>query len=91
MGTLGAELLVSADLPMVRCARPHAYKPVAERLDLGHQVCLAHVRKNVTRRLKAIAGWEAVREKLKGLLKELPLDGGKSWWVWRRRYGRSRS
>ena len=38
VGELGAEVLVSDDLA--------TYKPVAERLDLKHQVCLAHVRKN---------------------------------------------
>lgn len=55
---------MSADLP--------TYKPVAERLDLKHQVCLAHVRKNVSRRLKEIGGCEQVKEKLKALAKGLP-------------------
>jgi transposase-like protein len=68
VGALGAEVLVSDDLS--------TYKPVAERLDLEQQVCLAHVGKNVARRLKQIAAWEAVKAKLKALLKALPLDGG---------------
>lgn len=68
VGELGVEVIVSDDL--------NTYKPVAQRLDLRHQVCLAHVRKNVTRRLREIAGWEEVKERLKHLLKELPLEGG---------------
>lgn len=68
-GALGPEVLVSDDLA--------TYKPVAERLDLGHQVCLAHGRKKAARRLKEIASREAIKERLKALLRELPPDGGR--------------
>jgi transposase-like protein len=68
VGTLGVAVLVSDDLA--------TYKPVADRLDLAHQVCLAHVRKNVTQHLKEIRGWEAEKEKLRTLVRELPRDGG---------------
>ena len=41
---LGVKAIVSDDLS--------AYKSVVEELGLEHQICLAHVRKNVSRRLK---------------------------------------
>ena len=48
------------------------YKPVAERLGLRHQVCLTHVRKNVTKMLKRLPGQEPVKELVRELIKELP-------------------
>lgn len=63
------EVVVSDDLV--------TYKPVLEGLGLEHQVCLAHVRKNVTRRLKELKGWEREKEKIKALMRQLPPDGGK--------------
>lgn len=53
---LGVKVMVSDDLS--------TYKPVVEELGLEHQVGLAHVRKNLTRRLKA-------------MVKALPAQGGK--------------
>lgn len=53
------------------------YKPVVEELGVEHQVCLAHVRKNVARRLKGIPGWEREKAQVAALMKELPEDGGK--------------
>jgi transposase-like protein len=47
---LGVKVIVSDDLA--------TYKPVMEELGVEHQVCLAHVRKNVKRRLREIEGWE---------------------------------
>jgi transposase-like protein len=65
----GVQVAVTDDLA--------TYKPVLEELGLGHQVCLAHVRKNVTRRLKDIDGWVEAKEKIKALMKDLPRDGGR--------------
>lgn len=60
----GAEVLVTDDLS--------TYKPVVERLRVRHQVCLAHVRKNVAQRLKKLPGQEAVKEAVRELLHDLP-------------------
>lgn len=64
----GVQAVVTDDLS--------TYKPVVERLGLVHQVCLAHVRKNVYRWLREIAGWEEVKARLRWLLTALPEDGG---------------
>lgn len=61
---LGVQVLVTDDLS--------TYKPVAERLGLQHQVCIAHVRKNVTKRLKRLPGQEAVKEEVRALMREFP-------------------
>jgi transposase-like protein len=61
---LGAEMLVTDDLS--------TYKPVAQRLGLKHQICLTHVRKNVTKRLKKLSGQEAVKDAVRDIIKELP-------------------
>jgi transposase-like protein len=66
---LGVAVVVSDDLS--------TYKPVVEALAVEHQVCLAHVKKNVVKRLGKVAGMAAEKEKLKVLMEELPLDGGK--------------
>lgn len=68
VGALEVEVLVSDDLS--------TYKPVADRLDLGHQVCLAHVRKNVTHHLKDVEGWAAEKEQIQTIIQELPPAGG---------------
>ena len=65
---LGVRAIVSDDLS--------TYKPVAEELGLEHQVCLAHVRKNVSRRLYEIEGWDWHRARIWQLLSELPEGGG---------------
>jgi hypothetical protein len=44
-------------------------------LGIEHQVCLAHVRKNVKRRLKEIEGWEPEKAKVAELLQELSREG----------------
>lgn len=67
---LGARVVVSDDLS--------TYKPAVEELGLQHQVCLAHVRKNLTRRLKKVKGWDREKEKLKELVKRLPEGGSKA-------------
>jgi transposase-like protein len=59
----GATVLVSDDL--------EAYKPAAETLGLDHQVCLAHVRKAVTLRLKRIPGFEQEKAVIRHALQEL--------------------
>ena len=61
---VGAEVLVTDDLA--------TYKPVTEELGLKHQVCLTHVRKNVTKMLKRLPGQEPVKELVRELIKELP-------------------
>ena len=66
---LGVEALVSDDL--------RTYKPVVERLGLEHQVCVAHVRKNVRRRLHEIEGWEWHKAQIWRLLMELDYAGGR--------------
>ena len=68
MEEFGVKALVSDDLS--------AYKPVVEELGLEHQICLAHVRKNVSRRLDEIEGWDWRKERIWCLLNELPESGG---------------
>lgn len=68
VGRLGVRALVSDDLS--------TYKPVAERLGVEHQVCLAHVRKNVSVRLDEIEGWEEYKGRIWELLNELDERGG---------------
>ena len=46
----GVEAVVTDDL--------NTYKPVVEHLGMEHQVCIAHVRKNVRNRLGEIEGWD---------------------------------
>lgn len=65
----GVKVVVSDDLS--------TYKPVVEELGVEHQVCLAHVRKNITRRLKKVEGWEPEKEKIRVLMRELPDAGGR--------------
>lgn len=67
--TVGVKVIVSDDLA--------TYKPVVEELGTEHQICLAHVRKNLARRLKKIHGWDWHKERLKELVKGLPAQGGK--------------
>lgn len=61
---LGVHVLVTDDLS--------TYKPVAERLGIQHQVCIAHVRKNVTKRLRDLPGQEAVKEAVRELVRDFP-------------------
>ena len=65
---LGVKAVVSDDLS--------TYKPVVEELGLEHQICLAHVRKNVSRRLREIEGWDWYKARIWLLLNELPEGGG---------------
>jgi len=66
--TLGVEVLVTDDL--------NTYKPVSHELGLAQQVCLAHVRKWVANRLRAIRGWEEEKALVRHVVRELPADGG---------------
>ena len=52
------------------------YKPVVERLGVEHQVCPAHVRKNVWVRLDEIKGWDGYKAGIWRMLGELPESGG---------------
>lgn len=59
----GAKVLVSDDL--------ESYKPATEKLGLSHQVCLAHARKAVARRLKRIQGYEVEKAAIRQAIKDL--------------------
>jgi transposase-like protein len=65
---LGVEVVVTDDLA--------TYKPVLEQLGVEQQLCLAHLRKNLARRLKGIEGYAREKERLRQVVKELPPDGG---------------
>ncbi len=66
---LGVEAMVTDDLS--------TYKPVVERLGVEHQVCIAHVRKNVVNRLRGIDGWDWYKARIWCLMTELPQGGGR--------------
>ena len=74
---LGVEAMVTDDLS--------TYKPVVDRLGVDQQVCIAHVRKNVWKRLKEIDGWDWYRSRIWWLLKELPEGGGRELFDMERR------
>jgi len=59
----GAKALVTDEL--------ESYKPAAEAAGLEHQLCLAHWRKAVSRRLKKIEGYAKEKELIKDALKAL--------------------
>ena len=64
----GVEAMVTDDL--------NTYKPVAERLGLDHQICVAHVLRWAWNRLGKKEEWDWIKTWIWRLLKELPLDGG---------------
>jgi len=71
---MGVSVIVTDDLA--------AYKVVARRLNLEHQICQFHVRRWVGRTLKELQNtlskdWLWVVEEIKELMEELPLDGDK--------------
>jgi transposase-like protein len=78
---LGVSVIVTDDLA--------SYKRVAEKLDLEHQVCQFHVRRWVGRALHDLGEsvpeeWLWVLEEIKGLLEQLPPDGGRRLFdLWR--------
>ena len=43
---------------------------------MNHQICLAHVKKNVWNRLKRIEGWDWIKTRIWQLLSDLPDWGG---------------
>jgi len=59
----GAKALVSDEL--------ESYKPAAEQAGLEHQLCLAHWRKAVARRLKKITGYQKEKKLIREALKQL--------------------
>ena len=65
----GVEAMVTDDLS--------TYKPVVEHLGVEHQVCIAHVRKNVRNRLDDIDGWDWYKDRIWHLMAELPQGGGR--------------
>ena len=71
---LGVSVIVTDDLA--------AYKVVARRLNLGHQICQFHVRRWVGRALKELENklprdWVWVLAEIKELMEGLPPDGDK--------------
>ena len=56
-----------------------------EPLGVDHQVCIAHVRKNVRNRLERIKGWEWYKARIWMLLSELPEWGGRELLAMERR------
>lgn len=71
-----------------------SYKVVAEKLQLGHQVCQFHVRRWVGKALRELQEtvpkeWLWVLEEIHQLLDVLPLDGSKSLYaLWKQLPGR---
>ena len=71
-----------------------SYKIVAEKLQLGHQVCQFHVRRWVGKALKELQEtipkeWLWVLEEIRQLIELLPLDGSKSLYaLWKQLPGR---
>ena len=63
----GAKALVSDEL--------ESYKPAAEKAGLEHQLCLAHWRKAVARRLKKTEGYPEEKKLIREALKELDDKG----------------
>lgn len=88
---LGVSVIVTDDLA--------SYKIVAEKLGLEHQVCQFHVRRWVGRTLHELetslpSEWLWVIEEVRGLLGELPPEGGSRLFdIWKqiteRRHGQS--
>ncbi len=83
---MGVSVIVTDDL--------FSYRIVAEKLQLGHQVCQFHVRRWVSRTLKELQGtvpkkWTWVVEEIQQLLEILPQDGDKRLYtLWRQLPGR---
>ena len=63
----GAKALVSDEL--------ESYKPAAEKAGLEHQLCLAHWRKAVARRLKKIEGYPEEKKLIREALRQLDDKG----------------
>ena len=66
-GHFGAKVLVSDEL--------ESYKPAAEKLGVQHQLCLAHWRKAIARRLKKIEGYPQEKRLIREALKQLDEAG----------------
>jgi len=71
-----------------------SYKIVAEKLQLGHQVCQFHVRRWVGKTLKELQEtlpqeWLWVLEEIRQLIDLLPLDGSRTLYaLWKQLPGR---
>jgi transposase-like protein len=85
----GVSVIVTDDL--------FSYRVVADKLQLGHQVCQFHVRRWVGRSLQDLAlnlpkEWLWVLEEVRTLLEVLPPAGGKRLYaLWKQLPGRQRS
>jgi len=71
---LGVSVIVTDDLA--------AYKVVAEKLDLEHQICQFHVRRWVGRRLHELKDslpeqWQGILQEAGQILQELPVEGSR--------------
>jgi transposase-like protein len=78
----GVEVLVSDDL--------ESYGVAAEELGLKHQLCIAHVRKSVRRRLREIKGHEEAKEQIISSLKSLDAGGKQGLWEVFQKYKHAR-
>jgi transposase-like protein len=82
----GVTVIVTDDL--------HTYRWVADRLQLGHQVCQFHVRRWVGRTLQELQDtvpkdWLWLLEEIHQLLQDLPLEGSKRLYaLWKQLPGR---
>ena len=72
---MGAEAMkrakAQASRPVLGADELESYEPAAEKAGLEHQLCLAHWRKAVARRLKKIEGYRKEKELIREALKQL--------------------
>ena len=78
----GAKALVSDEL--------ESYKPAAEEAGLSHQLCLAHWRRAVARRLKRIEGYSQEKKLIRDALKQLDKPALRAIKALPREFGRAR-
>lgn len=86
--------LVQHGITVIVTDDPFSYKVVAEKLQLGHQVCQFHVRRWVGKTLKQLQQtvpkeWWWVLDEIRELLAFLPPDGNKKLYaLWKPLPGR---
>ena len=78
----GCEVVVSDDL--------ESYKPAVDAMGREHQLCLAHARKALRRRLKKIPGYEGEKQQIHHALQELTPQAKRDLQRLRRRFASAR-
>lgn len=78
----GCEVVVSDDL--------ESYKPAVDAMGREHQLCLAHARKALRRRLKKIPGYEGEKQQIHHALQELTPQAKRDLQRLRRRFATAR-